>query len=86
MISFGLRDEVLEGRIREPDEVLAALDAVTVEDVQRVAQDIIRAGAAQPRGDRAVRRPGALRAAARPGGLAPRDRDLTPARTARSYG
>jgi predicted Zn-dependent peptidase len=33
---------VLEGKLREPDEVLAALDSVTVEDVQRVAQDIIR--------------------------------------------
>ena len=42
MISFALRDEVLEGKLREPDEVLAALDEVTVEDVQRVAQDIIR--------------------------------------------
>jgi predicted Zn-dependent peptidase len=41
-ILFGLRSEVLEGKIREPDEVLAALDAVTREDVQRVAQDIIR--------------------------------------------
>jgi predicted Zn-dependent peptidase len=42
MIMFGLRSEVLEGRIREPDEVLAGYDAVTVEDVQRVAQDILR--------------------------------------------
>ncbi|MFL5921387.1 MAG: M16 family metallopeptidase, partial [Gaiellaceae bacterium] len=42
MIMFGLRNEVLEGTQREPDEVLAALDAVTLEDVQRVAQDIIR--------------------------------------------
>ncbi|MGH3115095.1 MAG: M16 family metallopeptidase, partial [Gaiellaceae bacterium] len=42
MISFALRDEVLEGRLREPDEVLAALDEVTLEDVQRVAQDVIR--------------------------------------------
>jgi predicted Zn-dependent peptidase len=41
MISFALRDEVLEGRLREPDEVLAALDGVTREDVQRVAQDVI---------------------------------------------
>jgi predicted Zn-dependent peptidase len=40
-IMFGLRSEVLEGRIREPDEVLAGLDAVTLEDVQRVAQDVI---------------------------------------------
>jgi predicted Zn-dependent peptidase len=41
-ISFGLRDEVLEGRIRDPEEVLAALDRVTVDDLQRVAQDVIR--------------------------------------------
>jgi predicted Zn-dependent peptidase len=42
MIMFGLRSEVLEGEIREPDEVIAGLEAVTVEDIQRVAQDIIR--------------------------------------------
>jgi predicted Zn-dependent peptidase len=42
MIIFGLRSEVLEGRIREPEEVLAGFDAVTVEDIQRVAQDVIR--------------------------------------------
>jgi predicted Zn-dependent peptidase len=41
-IMFGLRSEVLEGKIREPDEVLAGIEAVTREDVQRVAQDIIR--------------------------------------------
>jgi len=41
-ILFGLRGEVLEGRLREPDEVLAGYDAVTAEDVQRVAQDLIR--------------------------------------------
>src|SRR5918997_649384 len=41
-IMFGLRSEVLEGRVREPDEVLAGIDAVTVEDVQRVAQDVVR--------------------------------------------
>ena len=40
-ILFGLRGEVLEGRAREPDEVLAGFDAVTVEDIQRVAADII---------------------------------------------
>jgi predicted Zn-dependent peptidase len=40
-IMFGLRGEVLEGRVREPDEVLAGYDAVTAEDVRRVAQDII---------------------------------------------
>ena len=33
---------MLEGRAREPEEVLAGFDAVTVDDVQRVAQDIIR--------------------------------------------
>jgi predicted Zn-dependent peptidase len=38
---FGLRREVLEGRAAEPTEVLEALDAVTVEDVQRVARDVI---------------------------------------------
>jgi predicted Zn-dependent peptidase len=41
MIMFGLRREVLEGRATEPAEVLEALDAVTAEDVQRVAQDVI---------------------------------------------
>jgi predicted Zn-dependent peptidase len=42
MIIFGLRNEVLEGAQREPDDVLAELDKVTIEDIQRVAQDIIR--------------------------------------------
>jgi predicted Zn-dependent peptidase len=42
MIMFGLRSEVLENRIREPDEVLRGYDAVTAEDVQRVARDLIR--------------------------------------------
>jgi predicted Zn-dependent peptidase len=41
MIMYGLRREVLEGEVEEPDEVLAGIDAVTVEDVQRVAQDVI---------------------------------------------
>ncbi|MBA2536927.1 MAG: insulinase family protein [Actinobacteria bacterium] len=41
-ILFGLRTEVLEDKIREPDEVLAGFDRVTREDIQRVAQDIIR--------------------------------------------
>jgi predicted Zn-dependent peptidase len=40
-IMYGLRREVLEGRATEPAEVVAGLDAVTVEDVQRVAQDVI---------------------------------------------
>ena len=41
LILFGLRREVLEGRAVEPDEVLAAIDAVTAEDVQRVAQELL---------------------------------------------
>ena len=28
--------------MREPDDVLAGIEAVTVEDVQRVGQDVIR--------------------------------------------
>jgi predicted Zn-dependent peptidase len=42
MIVFGLRSEVLENELREPDEVLAGLDRVTREDIQRVAGDVIR--------------------------------------------
>jgi predicted Zn-dependent peptidase len=38
---FGLRREVLEGSAVEPEELLAGLDAVTAEDVQRVAKDVI---------------------------------------------
>ncbi len=41
-IMFGLRGEVLESRVRELDEVLAGFDAVTLDDIQRVAQDVIR--------------------------------------------
>jgi predicted Zn-dependent peptidase len=41
MTLFGLNREVLEGRAVEPDEVLAGLDAVTAEDLQRVAQDVV---------------------------------------------
>ncbi|HEX5448605.1 MAG TPA: pitrilysin family protein [Gaiellaceae bacterium] len=41
LLLYGLRREVLEGRAAEPEELLAGLDAVTVEDVQRVAQDVI---------------------------------------------
>jgi predicted Zn-dependent peptidase len=43
LMMFGLRREVLEKRLPEPSEVLAGLDAVTVEDVSRVAQDLISA-------------------------------------------
>jgi predicted Zn-dependent peptidase len=41
LLLFGLRREVLEGRAAEPSELLAGLDAVTVDDVHRVAQDVI---------------------------------------------
>jgi predicted Zn-dependent peptidase len=41
LILFGMRKEVLEGRAPDPEEVLAGVDAVTAEDVQRVAQDVI---------------------------------------------
>jgi predicted Zn-dependent peptidase len=41
LIMFGLRREVLEGRVTEPEEVLAGLEAVTAEEVQRVAQELI---------------------------------------------
>jgi predicted Zn-dependent peptidase len=41
LILFGLRREVLEGRAPDLDEVLAGLNAVTIEDVQRVAQDLV---------------------------------------------
>jgi predicted Zn-dependent peptidase len=40
-IMFGLRRELLEGRAVEPEEILAGLDAVTGEDVTRVAEDIL---------------------------------------------
>ena len=38
---FGVRKEVTEGRAPDPEEVLAEIDGVTAEDVQRVAQDLI---------------------------------------------
>ena len=40
-IMFGLRREVLLGAAEEPEAVLAGLDAVTAEDIQRVAQDVV---------------------------------------------
>jgi predicted Zn-dependent peptidase len=40
-IQYGLRREILEGEIEEPDELLRQLDAVTAEDVQRVAGDLL---------------------------------------------
>jgi predicted Zn-dependent peptidase len=41
IVMFGLRREVLEGRALEPEEVLSALDEVTVDDVHRVGQELI---------------------------------------------
>jgi predicted Zn-dependent peptidase len=41
LLLFGLRRELLEGQASEPEEIMAAIDAVTAEDVQRVAQDVI---------------------------------------------
>ncbi len=41
LISFGLRREVIEGGAVDPAEVLAGLDAVSLEDITRVAGEII---------------------------------------------
>ena len=40
-IQYGLRREVLEGEIEEPEELFRQIDAVTAEDVQRVARDLL---------------------------------------------
>ena len=40
-IMYGLRREVLLGEAEEPEATLAGLDAVTVENIQRVAQDVV---------------------------------------------
>jgi predicted Zn-dependent peptidase len=41
LMMFGLRKEVLERKLPDPDEVLRALDAVTSDDVERVASELI---------------------------------------------
>jgi predicted Zn-dependent peptidase len=41
LMMFGLRKEVLERRLPDPDEVLGGLDAVTSDDVARVATELI---------------------------------------------
>jgi predicted Zn-dependent peptidase len=41
LMMFGLRKEVLERRLPDPDEVLRGLDAVTSDDVARVASELI---------------------------------------------
>jgi predicted Zn-dependent peptidase len=38
IIAFGLRGEVLEGKVREIGEVLAGIDAVTAEQVHEMAR------------------------------------------------
>jgi len=43
LMLFGLRKEVLERRLPDPDEVLRGLDAVTSDDVARVASELITA-------------------------------------------
>jgi predicted Zn-dependent peptidase len=40
-LMFGMRREVLEGSAEEPQEVIDGINAVTLDDVQRVAQDVI---------------------------------------------
>jgi predicted Zn-dependent peptidase len=45
LIMFGLRREVLEGRVPEPEEVLTGIEAVTAADVQRVARELVDDGA-----------------------------------------
>jgi predicted Zn-dependent peptidase len=40
-LMYGLRREVLEGVAREPRELLEGIEAVTADDVQRVARDIL---------------------------------------------
>ena len=41
LITFGLRREVLEGALVEPDQVLAGIEAVTAADIQRLAGELI---------------------------------------------
>jgi predicted Zn-dependent peptidase len=41
LMMFGLRKEVLEGRLPDPGEVLRGLDAVTSDDVARVAGELV---------------------------------------------
>ncbi|HEY3577619.1 MAG TPA: pitrilysin family protein [Gaiellaceae bacterium] len=43
LMLFGLRKEVLERRLPDPDEILGGLDAVTSDDVARVASELITA-------------------------------------------
>ena len=42
LLSFGLRREVLENRLAEPEEVLEGVEAVTAADIRRLAGEVIR--------------------------------------------
>jgi predicted Zn-dependent peptidase len=44
LMMFGLRREVLEQKLPDPEEALAGLDAVTAEDVARVATELVDPG------------------------------------------
>jgi predicted Zn-dependent peptidase len=41
LLMFGLRREALENRVAEIDEILEGIEAVTVEDIQRLARQVI---------------------------------------------
>jgi predicted Zn-dependent peptidase len=41
LLTFGMRREVLEDRLSEPEEVLEGIEAVTAEDIQRLARQVI---------------------------------------------
>ena len=41
LMMFGLQQEVLERRLPDPEETLRGLDAVTSEDIARVASELI---------------------------------------------
>jgi predicted Zn-dependent peptidase len=43
LMMFGLRKEVLEQRLPDPDELMRGLDAVTNDDLSRVASELITA-------------------------------------------
>ena len=64
-IQYGLRREVLEGEIEEPDELLAATRRGDGRGRPARREGPLRGQAALPRARRAVRRPGTLREAAR---------------------
>ena len=58
LMSYALRRELVESGSPEPSDVLAGLEAVTAEDVQRVAQDDLHPGRATAGRRRPVRRRG----------------------------